>query len=221
MARLYGAIAVVATYIIVRRIVEPRGHGDARNEDDRGAGAPAWAPPYPSRLRPRSPSTTTAESWCVATVEVAVPKGASTQSRDARRARARPRSSRSIRPWRSPASRYDGAVDEGSALRRSVGKRLVFRIRTDQETDTVSALVLGVDPLRLQLPDGRVMFTQPGAALYPADVVVADPTVRLGLESARAQKKPSARLLHGGRGVAGELSDRARWQTRRGSPGWQ
>jgi hypothetical protein len=83
---------------------------------------------------------------------------------------------------------YDGAVDEGSALRRSVGKRLVFRIQTEQKTDTVSALVLGVDPLRLQLPDGRVMFTPPGTALYPADVVVAEPTARLGLESARAQK---------------------------------
>jgi hypothetical protein len=83
---------------------------------------------------------------------------------------------------------YDGAVDEGSALRRSVGKRLLFRIQTEQKTDTVSALVLGVDPLRLQLPDGRVMFTPPGTALYPADVVVAEPTVRLGFESARAQK---------------------------------
>ena len=83
---------------------------------------------------------------------------------------------------------YDGAIDEQSALRRSVGKRLVFRIQTEQKTDTVSALVLGVDPLRLQLPDGRVTFTPPGAALYPADVVVAEPTVRLGLESARAQK---------------------------------
>jgi hypothetical protein len=39
--------------------------------------------------------------------------------------------------------------------------------------DTISALVLGVDPLRLQLPDGRISFTQPGIPLYPADVVVA------------------------------------------------
>ena len=48
---------------------------------------------------------------------------------------------------------YDGAVDEASVLRRSVGKRLVFRLSDPR--DTVSALVLGVDPLRLQLPDGR------------------------------------------------------------------
>jgi hypothetical protein len=80
---------------------------------------------------------------------------------------------------------YDGATDEASVLRRSVGKRVVFRI--PESTDTVSALVLGVDPIRLQMPDGRVTFTPPGAALYPAEVAVADPTVTLDLQSTRAQ----------------------------------
>jgi hypothetical protein len=80
---------------------------------------------------------------------------------------------------------YDGAVDEASVLRRSVGKRLVFRLREPQ--DTVSALVLGVDPLRLQLPDGRVSFTAPGLALYPSDVVVVEPTLSLAVRSARSQ----------------------------------
>ena len=79
---------------------------------------------------------------------------------------------------------YDGAVDEGSVLRRSVGRRVVFRL--PESKDTLSALVLGVDPLRLQLPDGRVTFSPPGAALYPGDVVVAEPAVSLRLESARA-----------------------------------
>ena len=82
---------------------------------------------------------------------------------------------------------YDGGVDEQSALRRSVGKRLIFRL-TDPR-DTVSALVLGVDPLRLQLPDGRISFAPPGLALYPADVVVADPAASLSLRSTRAQDK--------------------------------
>jgi hypothetical protein len=80
---------------------------------------------------------------------------------------------------------YDGAVDEASVLRRSVGKRLVFRL--SEPRDTVSALVLGVDPLRLQLPDGRISFTPPGLALYPSDVVVVEPTAILGLRSVRAQ----------------------------------
>jgi hypothetical protein len=78
---------------------------------------------------------------------------------------------------------YDGATDEASVLRRSVGKRVVFRI--PESTDTVSALVLGVDPLRLQMPDGRVTFSPPGAALYPAEVAVADPTLLLDVASGR------------------------------------
>ena len=82
---------------------------------------------------------------------------------------------------------YDGATDEGSALRRSVGRRVVFRL--PESKDTLSALVLGVDPLRLQLPDGRVTFQPPGAALYPADVVVADPTADLELWSSRARDR--------------------------------
>jgi hypothetical protein len=44
-----------------------------------------------------------------------------------------------------------------------------------------------VDPLRLELPDGRVTFAAPGAGLYPADVVVTDPTATLDLRAERAQ----------------------------------
>ncbi len=86
---------------------------------------------------------------------------------------------------------YDGAVDEGSALRRSVGKRLVFRLPPGPagSRDTISALVLGVDPLRLQMPDGRISFTQPGIPLYPPDVVVAEPTANLSVRSAQGLDK--------------------------------
>jgi len=80
---------------------------------------------------------------------------------------------------------YDGAVDEASVLRRSVGKRLFFCL--GEPRDTVSALVLGVDPLRLQLPDGRVSFTPPGLPLYPSDLVVVDPTITLTVQSSRAE----------------------------------
>jgi hypothetical protein len=79
---------------------------------------------------------------------------------------------------------YDGAVDETSVLRRSIGRRVVFRL--PESRDTLSALVLGVDPLRLQLPDGRISFTMPGAALYPPDVAVVEPAATLTLQSARA-----------------------------------
>jgi hypothetical protein len=91
---------------------------------------------------------------------------------------------------------YDGATDEGSVLRRSVGRRVVFRL--PESKDTLSALVLGVDPLRLQLPDGRVAFQPPGAALYPPDVVVADPTASLALWSSRARERLRLGFFTGG-----------------------
>ena len=91
---------------------------------------------------------------------------------------------------------YDGAVDEASVLRRSLGRRVVFRL--PESKDTISALVLGVDPLRLQLPDGRVSFTMPGAALYPGDVVVGDPVAVLRLDSDRAQDKLRLGYFTGG-----------------------
>ena len=120
------------------------------------------------------------------TVALAVPKGVSTQR--ATLGALDPASVFSLDPDVTIGGlRYDGAVDEASVLRRSVGRRVVFRL--PESKDTLSALVLGVDPLRLQLPDGSVSFTPPGAALYPGDVVVADPTLSLQLESARAQDK--------------------------------
>jgi len=80
---------------------------------------------------------------------------------------------------------YDGAVDEASVLRRSVGKRLIFRLSDPR--DTISALVLGVDPLRLQLPDGRISFSPPGLALYPSELVVVEPTAVVGVQSSKGQ----------------------------------
>src|SRR5690606_30529195 len=92
---------------------------------------------------------------------------------------------------------YDAAVSEQAVLRRSVGRRLVFRVGAGSRdgvavTDTVSALVLGVDPLRLQMPDGRIAFSMPGQPLYPADQVLAEPSVALSLSSTAA--RPSLRL---------------------------
>jgi hypothetical protein len=119
------------------------------------------------------------------TLSVAVPKGASTQ-----RVTLGAIDPASVFSLDSAVAltglAYDGAIDEASVLRRSVGRRLVFRSALPDRVDTVTALVLGVDPLRLQLPDGRVTFAAPGAALYPADLVVSDPAATLQLRSARA-----------------------------------
>ena len=79
---------------------------------------------------------------------------------------------------------YDAGVDEVSALRRSVGRRLTFRVGKD----TVSATILGVDPVRYKLADGSVAFSPPGVPQYPADVVTVDPRYELTILSAKARK---------------------------------
>jgi hypothetical protein len=79
---------------------------------------------------------------------------------------------------------YDGAVDEASILRRAIGRTLKFV----SGKDTIAAVVLGVDPLRLRMPDGSISFSQPGTPLYPSELVVIDPTVVLGLRSNSARK---------------------------------
>jgi hypothetical protein len=128
-------------------------------------------------------------------LEVTVPKGASSH-----RVALGPLDPGSIFPLDSGIAitrlTYDGATDEGSVLRRSVGRRVVFRL--PESKDTLSALVLGVDPLRLQLPDGRVTFQPPGAALYPADVVVADPAAGLDLRSNRSHDRLRLGYFTGG-----------------------
>jgi hypothetical protein len=129
------------------------------------------------------------------TLPLAVPKGASTQR--VTLGALNPASLFSLDSTVAiERSSYDGAVDEGSVLRRSVGRRVVFRL--PESKDTVSALVVGVDPLRLRLPDGRITFRPPGAALYPAELVVSDPTAVLELRSARAADRLRLGYFTGG-----------------------
>ena len=78
---------------------------------------------------------------------------------------------------------YDGAVDEPSVLRRAIGRTLKFV----SGKDTISAVILGVDPNRFRMPDGTISFHVPGLPLYPADLVVIDPTVSLDLRSGSAR----------------------------------
>jgi hypothetical protein len=82
------------------------------------------------------------------------------------------------------SSTYDAGTDEMSAVRRSIGRRVTYR----SGKDTVSAVILGVDPVRYQLADGTVSFVPPGLPQYPADVVTVDPRYELTIVSARARK---------------------------------
>jgi len=91
-------------------------------------------------------------------------------------------------------SSYDESVDEVNTMRRAVGMTLKFLTgRTyNNVEDTASATVIGVNPERFKLPDGRIVFQRPGTPLYPAELVLPDPTLALAI---RAQSpKPSVRL---------------------------
>jgi len=82
------------------------------------------------------------------------------------------------------AGSYDAGVDQQSALRRAIGRRLVFRVGKD----TSSAEVIGVDPERYKLPDGTISFQAPGIPEYPADLVTVDPGYTFTVTSSEARK---------------------------------
>jgi len=83
---------------------------------------------------------------------------------------------------------YDAAVDEANTLRRAVGRRLMFVTGGRNGPDTVAAQVMGVDPERYRLADGQITFMRPGVPLFPADLVLAEPSVELALRSDRARR---------------------------------
>jgi len=87
-------------------------------------------------------------------------------------------------------AQFDGAVDDQNTMRRAVGRRILFRVAAPR--DTVSALVLGTDPERFQLADGTVTFGRPGQPMYPAELVLLEPTLTLALRAATA--RPSLAL---------------------------
>jgi len=93
---------------------------------------------------------------------------------------------------------YDPASDYSGALRRAVGRKLLFR----SGKDTVSATVLGVNPEIYKLADGSVTFQAPGSPLFPAELVSVDPVSNLNIRSAQARKE--LRL--------GYFSEGAQWQ---------
>jgi len=91
-------------------------------------------------------------------------------------------------------SAYDESVDEVNTMRRAVGSTLKFLTGREKNgiADTVTATVLGVNPERFRLAGGQISFQRPGLPLYPAELVLADPTLALAIRSALA--RPSLRL---------------------------
>ena len=97
---------------------------------------------------------------------------------------------------------YDESVDEQNTMRRAVGQTLKFWTgRTGSPaTDTVTATVVGINPERFKLANGQIVFQRPGVPLYPAELVLADPTLALALRS--ATPRPALRLGYFTQGAA-------------------
>jgi len=76
---------------------------------------------------------------------------------------------------------YPHTIDLTSLYQRILGRRLIFR--RPPAGDTVSAVVIGTDPLRFGLPWG-VSLTPPGDPLFPADLLGPGRTVEATFESA-------------------------------------
>jgi hypothetical protein len=96
------------------------------------------------------------------------------------------------------------ATDEATALRRAVGQTLAFvRARTSGGADTVRATVLRTDPAQFRLSDGRVLFSPPGEALFPADLVSSVAEAAVTLEATRARPRTD---------LAYVIEGAARWQ---------
>ena len=82
---------------------------------------------------------------------------------------------------------YDESVDETNTMRRAVGQTLKFWTGQGSARDTISATVIGVNPERFKLADGRVVFQRPGLPLYPAELILPDPTLSLAVRSGTAR----------------------------------
>lgn len=91
------------------------------------------------------------------------------------------------------------ATDRATALASAVGQTLSFG---RAKGDTVRATVVRVDPPQYRLGDGRLLLTEPGEPLFPAELVRTTPEVGVVLEAVRA--RPRTELAY--------VSEGARWE---------
>jgi hypothetical protein len=80
--------------------------------------------------------------------------------------------------------RYPRELDEATLYRTMLGRRLLFEVEGTR--DTVSALVVGDDPMRFEIGNGQVRLTAPGIPLFPRELVGRARPTRIALESDRA-----------------------------------
>ena len=91
------------------------------------------------------------------------------------------------------------ATDRATALQDAVGQTLAF-VRA--KGDTVRATVLRVAPPQYRLGDGRILLSEPGEPLFPAELVRTAPDVAVVLEATRA--RPRTELAY--------VTEGARWE---------
>jgi hypothetical protein len=159
--------------------------------------APARLPAQsPARLSAQSTSLTIYNDGRVLVrrpVPVAVPKGASEQ-----RLALGPLDPSTLFALDSgvtiTGARYDGADAEAGAIRRAVGRPILFLIGHD----TLAATVAGVDPERFRLADGRIMFGRPGQPVFSEDLVLPGPVTQVSLRSDAARKELRLGYFTGG-----------------------
>jgi hypothetical protein len=77
-------------------------------------------------------------------------------------------------------------TDRGVALQRAVGQTLSF-VRA--KGDTVRATVVSVNPPQYKLTDGRVLLSEPGEPLFPAEQIRSATEASVVLDAARARPR--------------------------------
>lgn len=92
-------------------------------------------------------------------------------------------------------------TDRAAALRASVGRTLSF-VRA--KGDTLQATVIRVDPPQYRLADGRLLLSEPGEPLFPAEanLVRTSPEVAVVVEATRS--RPQTELAYVSQGVSWE-----------------
>jgi hypothetical protein len=91
------------------------------------------------------------------------------------------------------------ATDRATALQGAVGQTLGF---VRGKGDTVRATVLRVAPPQYRLGDGRILLSEPGEPLFPAELVRTAPEVSVVLDAARA--RPRTELAYVAQGASWE-----------------
>lgn len=77
-------------------------------------------------------------------------------------------------------------TDRGAALQRAVGQTLSF-VRA--KGDTVRATVVSVNPPQYKLTDGRMLLSEPGEPLFPAEQIRGTTEASIVLDATRARTR--------------------------------